>query len=546
MPCFPLAGHSGRQRRPRKGLQGFYGWQQKLRFRGCLNFNLADLGVANFTANLAGYSAMYVVLCCTAKGSDTMAKRRPSGDGMVRKREDGRWEGRIVVGHKKNGDPIHRYVLARTQKELIVKLHDCIETYRDADLTEDSNMTLGEWLDRWINEYMIFTIRESTLDSYKAMIKNQIKPYLGDRPLSALTTQKLQKFYNTVKKKGRVKPDKLHGTELADSMVRGIHMMQHEALDMAVRLRLIVKNPTVGTTIPKNNYPPKQILNDEQLDRFMKRIRQDERWYDFFYTELTTGLRRGEICGLKWEDFDAENGKLKVRRSVAKRKGGGLNIGETKTETGTRTIVLPPSTAELLRKRKETAVSEWIFPNIYEPEKPMHPDYAYHRLKTLLKQAELPLIRFHDLRHTFATMALEHGMDVKTLSATIGHVSSATTLDIYSHITDTMQRQAAVHIDRKIGGTDAQMPTTQPSARKDTAPIEFTPYKPKIRKPGTGCVTMINDHLYEGRYTPTNAYGKRESHNIYAKTREECEEKLAEMIAEVKAQIKAEKEQMTG
>ena len=228
---------------------------------------------------------------------------------MVRKREDGRWEGRIVVGHKKNGDPIHRYVLARTQKELIVKLHDCIEMYRDADLTEDSNMTLGEWLDRWINEYMIFTIRESTLDSYKAMIKNQIKPYLGDRPLSALTTQELQKFYNTVKKKGRVKPDKLHGTELADSMVRGIHMMLHEALDMAVRLRLIVKNPTVGTTIPKNNYPPKQILNDEQL----------ERWYDFFYTELTTGLRRGEICGLKWEDFDAENGKLKRARLSCRR-----------------------------------------------------------------------------------------------------------------------------------------------------------------------------------------------------------------------------------
>lgn len=268
---------------------------------------------------------------------------------MVRKREDGRWEGRIVVGHKKNGDSIHRYVLARTQKELIVKLHDCIEMYRGADLTEECNMTLGEWLDRWINEYMIFTIRESTLDSYKAMIKNQIKPYIGDRPLSALTTQELQKFYNTVKKKGRVKPDKLHGTELADSMVRGIHMMLHEALDMAVRLRLIVKNPTVGTTIPKNNYPPKQILNDEQLDRFMKRIRQDERWYDFFYTELTTGLRRGEICGLKWEDFDAENGKLKVRRSVAKRKGGGLNIGETKTETRTRTIVLPPSTAEAKR-----------------------------------------------------------------------------------------------------------------------------------------------------------------------------------------------------
>ena len=141
-------------------------------------------------------------------------------------------------------------------------------------------------------------------------------------------------------------------------------------------------------------------------------------------------------------------------------------------------------------------------------------------------------------------MALEHGMDVKTLSATIGHVSSATTLDIYSHITDTMQRQAAVHIDHKIGGTDARMPTVAREERKETAPIEFTPYKHKIRKPGTGCVTMINDHLYEGRYTPTNAYGKRESHNIYARTREECEEKLAEMIKQKNAEIAAEKERL--
>ena len=462
---------------------------------------------------------------------------------MVRKREDGRWEGRIVVGHKKNGDPIHRYVLARTQKELIVKLHDCIEMYRDADLTEDSKMTLGEWLDRWINEYMIFTIRESTLDSYKAMIKNQIKPYLGDRPLSALTTQELQKFYNTVKKNGRVKPDRLHGTELADSMVRGIHMMLHEALDMAVRLRLIVKNPTVGTTIPKNNYPPKQILNDEQLERFMQRIRQDERWYDFFYTELTTGLRRGEICGLKWEDFDAENGKLKVRRSVAKRKGGGLNIGETKTETGTRTIVLPPSTAELLRKRKETAVSEWIFPNIYEPEKPMHPDYAYHRLKTLLKQAELPLIRFHDLRHTFATLALENGMDVKTLSAMLGHVSAATTLDIYTHITDDMQRAAAENIDRGIGKAAPQEDDSEPG--QETAPAQaekprmtdFKPYVGRKRRSGTGCISEINDHLFEGRYSPKWPDGKKHARNVYVHTREECEEKLKALIVEMKAEL---------
>ena len=135
-------------------------------------------------------------------------------------------------------------------------------------------------------------------------------------------------------------------------------------------------------------------------------------------------------------------------------------------------------------------------------------------------------------------------MDVKTLSATIGHVSTETTIDIYSHITDTMQQQAAVKIDRHIGGTNAEMPKAEKRVRVDTTLPEIEPYKPKVRKSGTGCVTMINEHLFEGRYTPTNAYGKREAHNIYAKTREECEEKLAAMIVEIKARIKAEKELM--
>ena len=372
-----------------------------------------------------------------------MAKRRPSGDGMVRKRDDGRWEGRIVVGHKYNGEPIYKYVLAKTQSELTQKLHDKIEMYRDADLSEDYNMTLGEWLDKWISEFMTFTLRPSSLYGYEMVINCQIKPFLGNRPLSALTTNEIQKFYNNVKKNGRVHPDKQHGTEISDSMVRKIHLLLHESLDMAVKQRLLVSNPTNGTTVPKNNYKEKKILNDEQLDKFMEVIKSDERWYDFFYTEITTGLRKGEICGLRWEDFDEQDGKLKIQRSVGRMKGGVLPVGETKTETGTREILLPPSTLELLKKRKENAVSDWIFPNWNNPEEPMNPQSAYTRLKILLKKAELPLIRFHDLRHTFATHAIAGGVDAKTLSGILGHTNASFTLDTYTHVTTDMQKNAA-------------------------------------------------------------------------------------------------------
>jgi len=372
-----------------------------------------------------------------------MAKRRPQGDGTIRKRSDGRWEARIIVGHKNDGSPMYKSAFTKTQKSALKQLHQLIDLYRDIDLTEDSRMTLGEWLDKWLDEYMIFTIRESTLDSYRAMVKNQVKPFIGGKQIASLTTADMQKFYNKIKKEGRVREHPIHGKTLADSMVRGVHMMLHEALDTAVKERLIAKNPTNGTTVPKCNYSEKQILGDNQLETFLEAIKGHEYWCDFFYVEVMTGLRRGEICGLKWQDINFEENKLQVKRSVSVKKGGGVSIGETKTETGVRCIQMPPSVAELLKSKKQTAITEWVFPHFLHPEQPISPASAYRKLKVILKNAELPLIRFHDLRHTFATHATQGGVDPKTLAGILGHTNASFTLDTYTHVTSDMQKSAS-------------------------------------------------------------------------------------------------------
>lgn len=366
-----------------------------------------------------------------------MAKRRADGEGNVRQKRPNLWEARIVADHKKDGSPIYKYVSGRTQKEAYEKLRELIAEYRNVELTEDSQITVEEWMQKWMDEYMMFSIREQTWKSYESVIRLHIIPNLGNKTVASLTTSTVQKLYNKLLSEGK-----------SGSLVRDAHLILHQAMDVAVKENLIAKNPTNGTKIPKVEYKPKNILNETQLEMFMEAIKEDELWYDFFYTEITTGLRRGELCGLKWCDFNETTGQLNVVRTVTIHKGGGLKAGETKTEKGTRTIYLPPSTVKLLSERKPKVSSEWIFPNLYNNVKPINPATAYSRLKTILKKAGLPSIRFHDLRHTFATHALSSGVDARTLSGILGHTNASFTLDTYTHVTNDMQKNASVIVGR--------------------------------------------------------------------------------------------------
>ncbi|MBQ3707624.1 MAG: tyrosine-type recombinase/integrase family protein, partial [Clostridia bacterium] len=252
------------------------------------------------------------------------AKKRPDGDGMVRRRPEGTWEGRIVVGHRKDGLPIYKSVFAKTQKALIPKLNQLKRDYAGAELNEDCRLPLGDWLDLWLSEYSP-NLRPSTIQNYTHHIE-RIKPYIGQKQISRVTRMDVQTMYNDLRK------------SLSGSTVRAIHMMLHEAMDAAIKRRLTVANPTEGIVLPKKEYAPIQILNNEQLDRFMEAIREEVDWHDLFYVEITTGLRRGELCGLRWEDFDENSGRLTIRRSVSYERKS-LQIGEPKTDAGKRTIL---------------------------------------------------------------------------------------------------------------------------------------------------------------------------------------------------------------
>ena len=470
-----------------------------------------------------------------------MAKRRSNGKGMLRQRKDGRWEGRVVIGYDENGLPKTKNVLAKTKIECAEKLEKLKEEYGTVSTRCTPEMPFGNWLEFWYENFSKPSLRDSTMVCYEGRIYNHIIPSIGKIQLNKLTQNDLQQFYAKLKKSGRKQYVELYGEGVSDRVVRVCHTTCRTALEKAVAEGLIKVNPAIGCKLPPKKVQEMQVLTPDETKRFLIQAKQ-EGFYEMFLLELSTGMRKGEMLGLKWEDLNFRTGELKIRRQATAARGT-IQISTPKTKTSIRTLVLPTAVVEVFREYKKTVSSEWLFPSPLERNQPRHPSSITHILKRLLERANCKQIRFHDLRHTFATRSLESGMDVKTLSSIIGHVSAATTLDIYSHMTDTMQMQAAINIDRNIGGTDAEMPeTATPKQNIKTQPApDFKPLERKIRKSGTGCVYQINDTLWEGSYYPRLPNGKRKKFNVYAKTREECERLLVQMIEQVKAEIAKEK-----
>ena len=331
-----------------------------------------------------------------------MAKKRANGEGSIRKRSDGRWEGRYTAGyHPETGKRITKNVLGKTQAECKAKLTKAIEDCKLLDISRANEYTVATWLRTWFELYAKPHIRPSTMNYYQRNIEQHVAPAIGDIPLNKLTTRDLQKLYNDLQSNGRLrKVQKKKKPGLSNSTVRGIHMMLHNALDRAVKEKLILGNPTENCIVPKIEKQEMKILHPDHIRAYLDAAEQRD-VLPMFYLELISGLRKGELVALQWSDLDEANCTIAVGKQASWDTDGTLILSQPKTGNSIREVSIPQDAVELLKQEHaKHPDNPWMFPSSRTGEM-YHPDSVVNLHKKILKDAGLEHIRFHDLRHPY-------------------------------------------------------------------------------------------------------------------------------------------------
>ena len=331
-----------------------------------------------------------------------MAKKRANGEGSIRKRSDGRWEGRYTAGyHPETGKRIIKNVLGKTQAECKAKLTKAMADCKSLDVSRADEYTVAAWLRTWFELYAKPHIRPSTMNYYHRNIEQHVIPAIGDIPLNKLTTRGLQKLYNDLQSSGRLRAvQKKKKPGLSNSTVRGIHMMLHNALDRAVKEKLILSNPTENCIIPKIEKQEMKILHPDHISAYLNAAERRNA-LPMFYLELVSGLRKGELVALQWSDLDEANGTISVSKQASWDAEHKLILSRPKTGNSIREVSIPQDAVELLKQEHaKHPDNPWMFPSGRTGEM-YHPDSIVTLHKRILKDAGLDHIRFHDLRHPY-------------------------------------------------------------------------------------------------------------------------------------------------
>ena len=382
----------------------------------------------------------------------TSNSRGIKGGGMIRKRPDGLWEGRITAGYDPaTGKQVQRSVYGKTQKEVRQKLTEMIHEIDDGTYQEPMKMTVGEWLEIWLEEYVRNSVAAYTRDSYERTVRNHIKPALGQVRLTALTPLQIQSFYNSLMTEKGLSP----------KTVKNVHGIFHRALEKAVRLGYIRINPTAACDLPKAERKEIHPMEEEEIIRFLEAIRDHKFGYIYWVT-LFTGMRQGEVLGLTWDCVDFKRNKIFINKQLKKtQKVKGEYILDKTKNRRSRMLTVAPAVTAMLEKKKleqeqmaEAAGPLWnnemnlVFTN--EFGKHLCHFTVYKHYKKIVEEIGIPESRFHDLRHSYAVVALESGDDIKTVQGNLGHATASFTLDIYGQVSQKMRQDSADRMEKYI------------------------------------------------------------------------------------------------
>lgn len=370
-------------------------------------------------------------------------KRNDNGNGSTRKRADGRWEGRYTVGFDpKTGKLIQRSVYGKTQKEVRQKLKAILADLDQGTYVEPTKLTVGEWLDIWLNEYTV-NVRPATRGAYEEHVRVHLKPYLGRIRLDQLAPHQIQQAYN----------DLLRKRGLSPKSVKNIHGVLHRALERAVKVGYLKTNISESAVIPKAEKTPLTTMEDTDVAAFLKAI-QGHPFENVMFVTVFTGMREGEVLGLTWDCVDFERNMLLVNKQHNRAKGekeyhfSDLKNSKARTITAAQEVMNVLKRQQELQKHwKKIAGPAWensknlVFTN--ETGRYINNKTLYMTFKRIVKELGMPDLRFHDLRHTYAVNSLRAGDDIKTVQENLGHSTASFTLSTYAHATPGMKRDSA-------------------------------------------------------------------------------------------------------
>lgn len=370
-----------------------------------------------------------------------MSKCRGDGEGSIYQRKDGRWVAVITLGRDKGGKVNKKFIYRKTRKEALEALIKYRAEQQQGLLSSHpEKLTMADFLTRWLENTVKGSRAVNTYDSYKNIVHKHIIPILGNVLLTKLHPQQLQHLY-------RMKQD-----EGLTRTVQLIHVTLHTALSLAVKWEYVDRNVAKAVNTPKVPRKEMKVLTVGEVNRFLKTA-QDDPLYALYVVAVASGLRQGELFALKWSDFNKEAGTIQVQRQLQWVRGE-VQFREPKTARSRRTVELPANVIKVLEKHKEEQASQrlaagddWHDIGLIFTSRlgtPLHRSNMLQRsFYPLLKRAGLPKIRFHDLRHTAATLLFEQGVNSKVVQERLGHSQISMTLDIYSHVLPTMQQEAA-------------------------------------------------------------------------------------------------------